>query len=266
MANFIKKSIVAGVLVSASSVVSAATLTAGGIEWDTVPINGAQGTTGTVDFQQWFSDGSYGVGADGQSTVTASSNGSVGVGPGGYLTGVGLFSGLSDGRGKDDPSFCVDGDDSCELTFAFGGLLSLPDGSFDSSNAWLNVYFDNSPDFGRRNSLSYQKYGEAQDGDLWASFDITGFSYIPFDPANPFDRGGSDVFLNIVGGNSDVIDIFDNGSLLDIFFTASAQFRGAEYSAVGTGEISTVSTPATLGLFGLALFGLGVASRKRIAK
>lgn len=206
------------------------------------------------------------MGADGQSIVTASSNSSVGVGPGGYLTGVGLFTGLSDGRGKDSPSFCADGDNTCELTIAFGGLLSLPDGSFDSSNGWLNVYFDDSPDFGRRNSTSYERFDEAQDGDLWASFDISGFSYIPFDVANPFDRGGSDVFLNIVDGNADVIDIFDNGSLRDIFFTASAQFRGDEYSNVGTGEITTVSTPATLGLFGLALFGLGAVSRKRTSK
>ena len=63
MANLIKKSIVAGILLGTSSMASAATLNAGGIEWDTIDIGGVQGTAGTIQFQQWFSDGSYGVGS-----------------------------------------------------------------------------------------------------------------------------------------------------------------------------------------------------------
>ncbi|KHT49759.1 hypothetical protein RJ43_15955 [Alteromonas macleodii] len=263
MANLIRKSIVAGLLLGTSSMASAATLSAGGVEWDTVNIAGVQGTTASIQFQQWFSNGSYSTGVDGQDTITASSKEALALGAGGFLTGVGVFTGFSDGRNAFSPTFCVNGPGQCELTIAFGGLLAVGTNDFDASNAWLNVYYDDTPDFGfSTTSNSHEKYAEAQNGTLWASFDFSQFSF----DGNGFASGSTEAFLNIVGGLADVIEVFDNGTLNDIFFTASAQFNGDRYTNNSTGEITSVSTPATLGLFGLALFGLGVASRKRIAK
>jgi hypothetical protein len=253
MANFITKSIAAGILLGTSGFATAATVSAGGIEWDTVAIGGTQGTTATFQFQQWFSDGTYGVGADGQDVITASSKEAFALGSGGFLTGVGVFTGFSDGRNAFSPTFCQNGPGQCELTIEFGGLQAVGVNDFDSSNAWLNVYYDDSPDFGfSTNANSHEDFADAQDGTLWAAFE---FSTFDFD-GNGFESGNSEAFLNIVGGLADVIDIFDTGTLNDIFFTASAQFNGDRYTNNSTGEITTVSTPATLGLFGLALFGL----------
>jgi len=263
MANLIKKSIVAGILLGTSSMASAATLNAGGVEWDTIDIGGVPGTAGTIQFQQWFSDGSYGVGSDGQATITETSNDALALGAGGFLSGVGKIETLSDGRNPFAPSFCVGGSNACELTVAFGGLLAVGTNEFDFSNAWLNIYFDDTPDFGFAvSSTSYEDFAEAQDGDLWASFEFSAFNF----DGNGFESGDVEAYINIVGGNPDVVDIFDSGTLRDIFLTSSAQFNQDVYTNGSTGEFTTVSTPATLGLFGLALFGLGVASRKRIAK
>jgi hypothetical protein len=263
MANFIKKSIVAGMLLGTSSLASAATVSAGGIEWDTIPIGGSQGTTASFQFQQWFSDGSYGVGADSQNVITATSKESVGLGSGGFLTGVGVFTGFSDGRNAFSPTFCQNGPGQCELTIEFGGLEAFGLNSFDFSDAWLNVYYDDTPDFGfSTNQNSHEDFADAHDGTLWASFEFSSFSF----DGNGFESGNSEAYLNIVDGLADVIDIFDTGTLSDIFFTASAQFNSDDYTNNSTGEITTVSTPATLGLFGLALFGLGAVSRKRTSK
>ncbi len=263
MANLIKKSIVAGLLLGTSSMASAATTSAGGIEWDTIDIGGVQGTTASIQFQQWFSDGSYGLGTDGQETITSTSKESVGLGSGGFLTGVGVFTGFSDGRNAFSPTFCQNGPGQCELTIAFGGLLAIGTNEFDSSNAWLNVYYDDTPDFGfSTNANSHEDFAEAQDGTLWASFEFSSFDF----DGNGFESGSTDAYLNIVDGLTDVIDVFETGTLRDIFFTASAQFNGDQYTNNSTGKTTTVSAPATLGLFGLALLGLGAASRKRTAE
>jgi len=263
MAKLIGKSIIAGVLLSAGSMASAATLSAGGVEWDTTAINGVQGTSGTIQFQQWFSDGTYDVGADGQVIITETSNDAIALGAGGFLTGVGVVNSLSDGRNFFNPSFCQSGPATCELTVAFGGLLAVGVNEFDASNAWLNIYFDDTPDFGISvGSSAYENFEEAQDGNLWASFEFSSFNF----DGNGFQSGDVEAYLDIVGGDSDVMDIFDTGSVRDIFLTASSQFNNDVYTNGSTGEFTTVSTPATLGLFGLALFGLGAASRRRTAK
>ena len=263
MAKLIGKSIIAGVLLSAGSMASAATLSAGGVEWDTTAINGVQGTSGTIQFQQWFSDGTYDVGADGQVIITETSNDAIALGAGGFLTGVGVVNSLSDGRNFFNPSFCQSGPATCELTVAFGGLLAVGVNEFDASNAWLNIYFDDTPDFGISvGSSAYENFEEAQDGNLWASFEFSSFNF----DGNGFQSGDVEAYLDIVGGDSDVMDIFDTGSVRDIFLTASSQFNNDVYTNGSTGEFTTVSTPATLGLFGLALFGLGAALRRRTAK
>lgn len=52
---------------------------------------------------------------------------------------------------------------------------------------------------------------------LWVSFD---FFLFEFD-GNGFEFGDVEVYLNIVGGNSDVMDIFDGGMFCDIFLIVS---------------------------------------------
>lgn len=241
----------------------AGTVQAGGIQWDTVQIGGIPGLTAGFDFQQWFSNGDYAVGSDGQQIVTNSSAGAIPLGVGGVLTGVGTFTNFSNGRtegGAFSSSFCVDGNEACELTFSFGGLVATSQTTFDFSGAWLNVYYQNPPNYGWTvTETAYQDIDRIQDGDLWASFVFDDFSF----DGNGLQSGDAIAGLSIVGGMQSVIDALDiNDGISDIFFTAEAQFLGSDYSLAGNGNVSSVSAPSTIALFGLSLLGLGAVRRR----
>lgn len=262
--NKLNKLVLGAVVLGTSiSSATAGTVEAGGIQWDTVQIGGIPGFTAGFDFQQWFSNGDYGTGADGQSVVTASSATALPLGVGGVLTGVGTFTNFSEGRtegGMFSDSFCVDGNQACELTFSFGGLVATSQNTFDISNAWLNVYFDTPPNYGWAvTTTAYQDIARIQDGDLWASFEFDSFVF----DGNGLQSGDAIAQLSIVGGMQSVIDVVDvNDGSSDIFFTAEGQFLGSNYSQAGNGSVSSVSAPSTIAFFGLSLLGLGVARRR----
>lgn len=261
----------------ALNTVSADTVSAGGIVWDTTDNNGNVGMSGQVSYQQWFTTGDYGYDALNDVFVIDEDSNN-GVTPGnGVLTGLGVFTTLSQGRSSAIPSFCVDGVLECELTFEFGGLVPQDNGSFDFSNGWLNVYYDNSASLSNNavtnptdifgpgaGTEAYKRFSATQNGDLWASFEFDFFDFIPADPADPFRAGFATAGLNVVGGIPEVVEAINfGGDLYDFFYTSETQINNSNYSITATASITSVSSPATIGLMGLALFAVGGLSRKR---
>jgi hypothetical protein len=245
---------------------SAETVSAGGIEWDTFLQNGNEAMSAGIEFQQWFTStptsGEY-LGLDSvNNTVQPTLAANVGA----ELVGVGLFNGFSLGRNLFDPDFCAAGTSSdCELTFAFGGLIATSFTSFDFSNAWLNVYFDDTPDFFRGVSgiNASSRYVEAQNGQLWASFK---WEDVFFLAGGNLNGGVISASLSVEDSAlPGVVDALDYGQGQPDFDLLSQAlfFPGNVRSTGGSGAIQSVSAPSTVAFFGLTLIGLGLASRKK---
>ena len=252
LSNTVKTVFGAVALMSAASV-NAATVNVGGIEWDTFPSGGNQSYSVNVDFQQWFTAGDYtNDQIDLDSVVAAAPT------PGMNLTGVGVVTSFSIGRTDDE--FCAV--EPCELTFSFGGLELQADGSFDTSSSWLNLYYDNSPDFDFDSSAGtnmYTDFADAQDGDLWLSLVFDSFTVTQLGNIG-FGFGG----LSVVGGIQEVVDFVDHQvGLSDVQLNSSA-FGGSNcYSNSANGQIQPVSAPSTLAFFGLTLVGLSLVARRK---
>jgi len=239
-----------------------------GITWDSTEQGGL---SASVQFQQWYSNGNYGV-SNGVPIITSSSSQDLAVGSG-VLTGIGKFTLFSDGRAQGPfgfgggTSFCTAGPGACELTFAFGGLVPLSLDEFDSSNAWLNVYYDDASldgtGFGDISSTSNTRFSEAQDGNLWASFSFDNFVFESL--SGDFTDGEGYAELSVTGGLAFETLNFAEGSP-DFQFVTASQFENNSnnYSTTGDGNITSVSAPSTVAFFGLALMGLGAVSRRKL--
>jgi hypothetical protein len=259
MKKFVK--VVGALSLAAMSFSSLSTeISAGGITWDQSTL--ANPYIADVSFQQWFTNGAYGT-ANGVSTITAASSVSTAPGFGASLTGLGRFSAFSDGREQFwGNSFCTNGAATCELTFAFGGIVATGVNQWDLSNSWLNVYFDNNIDFGTTNATAYQRYSQAQNGTLWASFEFATFNLT----GSNLNEGFVSSYLNVIEGlgNQDAVDALNFGEKwYDLFYTASSQIGTNGYSTSSNGQVSQVPEPATLGVFALGLLGLGALARRR---
>jgi hypothetical protein len=264
----------------ASAGASAAVISAGGISWDDTNI-GPGGVSAQVNFQQWFAAPGTATTTDTNSTLTTdddyqriTSDSAVTGVLGSELVGIGEFYSFNDGR--DPAAFCDSG--SCELTFAFGGLtvLSLASpgvsATFDSSNAWFNIYIDESPNFDSLGvadttlaSTAHTKFAEAQDGNLWAAL---GFDAFILD--GTLIGGESEAVLsvrNIAGLGLDEAKAAWNYNNLfgsDVGFTAGATFLPNNlYTLDGNGQVIGVPEPSTIALFGLGLLGLAAGARRK---
>ena len=241
---------------------SAETVSAGGIEWDTFLQSGNEAMSASIEFQQWFTNDH----TTGEFLGASSVNNPVAPGIGAELVGVGLFNGFSLGRNLFDPDFCAVGtSNDCELTFAFGGLIATSLTTFDFSNAWLNVYFDDTPAFfrGTNRPDTYTRTAEAQNGELWASFKWDDVFFLAGG-----DLNGGVISSSISVESSDlpgVVDALDYGQgQPDFQLLSSALFFPGNLRATGgNGNIQSVSAPSTIAFFGLALLGLGAASRRK---
>lgn len=248
--------------------VNADVVSESGITWDTTEQGGV---AASVQFQQWYSNGDYGM-ANGVPVINSSSAQDVALGTG-ALTGIGKFTLFSDGRAQGPfgfgggTTFCTSGPGACELTFAFGGLVPLSVTEFDFSNAWLNIYYDDmsldGTGFGNVSSNSHSLYSEAQDGNLWASFSFDDFVFASL--SGDFTDGEGYAELSVTGGAAfDTLNFSEGGP--DFQFVTASQFENNNnnYSTTGDGNITSVSAPSTIAFFGLALMGLGAVSRRKL--
>ena len=241
---------------------NAETVSAGGIEWDTFLQDGNEAISASIEFQQWFTDNN----TSGEYLGSDSANNPVQPEIGAELVGVGLFNGFSLGRNLFDPDFCAVGTSSdCELTFAFGGLIATSFTTFDFSNAWLNIYFDDTPDFWRGTNRpdTFERFEEAQNGDLWASLK---WDDIFFLAGGDLNGGVTSASLSVESSDlPGVVDALDYGQgQPDFELLSSALFFGTNTrSTGGGGNIQSVSAPSTIAFFGLALLGLGISTRRK---
>ena len=264
MNNF-KKIIAASAIALTTTVVSAGEVSVGGVTWDSTSQN--NGVSAAFGYQQWNSTAAYGTGSEGQQTLISG----VAVDPvtgGGQLVGVGEFTGFFEDRGVGagfNPNVCP----SCELTFAFGGLVVESTANnqvvYNTDNAWLNIYFDNTPNFGNgtlTRDTAYNEVADAQDGTLWASFGFDSFV------VNGTLLGGvAQIELSVVDGLADVVAALDyNQNISDIQMTNTSSFaNGSLYSVQSNGQLANkIPEPTTLAIFGLALFGLAGAARRKV--
>ncbi|WP_414828097.1 hypothetical protein [Alteromonas sp. H39] len=265
MSKFTKviKSTVAALALATSYNASADTVSAGGIEWDTFTQDGVEAMSAAFSFQQWFTNDYTSGGVIGGASASNAVLPQVGA----ELVGIGLFNEFSVARSLGSPDFCETGNSSnCELTFAFGGLIATSPTTFDFSNAWLNVYFDDTPDFPQSASGAnlWQETADAQNGTLWASFSWDEFVFV----AGNLNGGVISAALTVTGGLPSVVDALDYGQGQSDFSMLSSAlfFTGNVRSTGGTGNMQSVSAPSTVALFGLSLIALGAASRRKKAK
>jgi hypothetical protein len=270
MKNIINAVTIAGTLLLSSFSASATLLSAGGIQWDdTTTFPG--GIAMQSNFQQWFATaGQTGTTLDGFDTIITSDAivGNLNA----ELVGIGEFYSFADGRNPGganaDDRFCVV--DGCELTYAFGGLIVNGVDTFDTSNAWFNIYIDDTPDFPvdganltNLPSDAYLDYADAQNGILWAAYE---FDY--FKLTGTLLGGTTEFTGSIVGGIPEVIAALDYNSPFfgDLASTAGANFvSGALYTIDGNGQHASfkVPEPTSLAILGLGLLGFAGSARRK---
>lgn len=257
---------IAGTMILSSFAASAAVVTAGGIQWDDTTTH-AGGVAMQSNFQQWFTNSATGM-ANGVDTIITDD--AVLGAAGAELVGIGEFYSFADGRDPaGPPSFCVTA--GCELTYAFGGLIATGVNTFNSDNAWLNIYIDQSPDFDSNtatdttlSSTAHEKFAEAQNGTLWASY-----TFDFFDLDGTLLGGETEFTLSVVGGLAMGTLDYNNMPFGDLGNTATARFNNDNslYSFDGNGQHASfqVPEPTSLAIFGLGLLGLAGAARRKQA-
>ncbi|KRS22022.1 hypothetical protein AAY72_05565 [Alishewanella sp. WH16-1] len=258
-----KRITAAAALIFASCSLSAAPITVGGVTWDPDWSDG-----GLEDFllkyqiSQWYSannvannslaqmQNSYNT-AVGINTVLGSINplatGSTGL----FLAGTGIVNWINGSS-----SFCGT---SCQLTIAFGGIELNKNSTFNTTNAWLNLYVDSTSLYTDPLSNSAE-IGMAMDGQIWLSAAVNGFSLESGSVSN--GQGGATLLVN--GGIAR--DNFLASPAGGIAFQTGTGFfntlSNAKYAAVSGQVISTtIPEPSSIAILGLGLLGL-VGGRK----
>tara|TARA_R110000868_G_C10853825_1_gene760989 strand:+ start:375 stop:1184 length:810 start_codon:yes stop_codon:yes gene_type:complete len=264
----IRRVLTATTIALASLSANASSISAGGVTWDPDWVDGGeQDFSLSYDFTQWFSStnvANNNVGsmqtsytnAVGINTVLSTLNGST-ASTGYFLSGVGeayLING--------DYSFCS----GCELTLAFGGLELFKNNTFDVTNAWINLYVDNSADYSHPTS-NVAEVASAMDGNIWISASILSFGLT----GGTVDNGLASAQIQVTGGLA--ASYFLDSSLAGFALQSGSAFfnalSNAKYSSQGNGQVHsdtsvvTVPEPQNILMFSLGLLGLATVLRRK---
>lgn len=261
----IRTLLVGAALLGLSSAAYAAPITVGGVTWDPTYDDSpfAIDFGAGLDFQQfWTTAGTETIddtSADYKRlTATQIANPTT---PGvGELVGLGQFKSINGLTNF----VCA----TCSLNVAFGGLTVDGAGEFDITNSWFRVW--SSPN--EAQPFNVNRYNEAQQGTLWLEGVFDFFEL----QQGTFFNGSSNAFLSVTGGaafanfdtNMFSNDFGDGVIESDLQLTGSAQFNaGNPFSQVGTLDVrgNSIPEPATLGILGLGLLGLGGMARRKKA-
>ena len=271
--NILKKTIGAAAIALASFGSVASNINVGGVVWN--PDWVAGGFSAETDFvlkfnfTQWFSTinvaqgdasglGTSASNATGINNVLTSLDGSSNS-TGFFLSGTGEANRIN----NISTDFCP----SCELTLAFGGLDLLGNGTYDTTNSWINLYVDNFS-----SGINYidppttvSGVMAAMDGNPtpWLEANFSSF----FVKTGTVDDGSVSASLQITGGlaGPNFLGSPNGGIAVE---TGSAFFNTGtndKFSSLGNGSVQsdTIPEPTTLAIFGLGLLGLAGASRRK---
>ncbi|WP_341676083.1 PEP-CTERM sorting domain-containing protein [Niveibacterium sp. SC-1] len=244
----IKKALMALSVAAACAVpglASASPITVGGVTWDPDAIDDFASASSTI---HQVIDGATGA-VGGWGLITSiNASGPAAFAPGGELTFV--FGGFTPKAGPVIPT-------------TVGQVIEYTGG-------WVKVYRGNSVQVNQFDLFSANA-GNTSDGSLWLDLTahaINGVTLTGFVGGVDFLVGSG--LLDVVGGSAQAN--FDTNTKLggaDFSFTNSfTAFRGGGFlDAGGTGNFKSdsIPEPASLGLVGLAMLGLGFARRKKQA-
>ncbi|MDP4528110.1 PEP-CTERM sorting domain-containing protein [Alkalimonas delamerensis] len=234
----IRTMLVGAALLGLSSAAYAAPITVGGVTWDP---NAAIDFRAQFDFAQEFTGNPAVAGTE--------------------LFGYGIVRSIN---GTNESVFCT----SCELTFEIGGFLTDGAGGFVQEEGFIRIFSDSTPDYDFTNNP--MDAATATNGSLWLELLARDIAFVTLspDPATPYTTGIlsatwvlGDVTAAAYGNFQQ--GLFNGNDASSV--SEASLFIGSTFDGSGVLRASTIPEPATIGILGLGLLGLGGMARRKKA-